>query len=582
MNSRTESSLAAARRLAAVGKPPLWWGAGVIATLVVSAALGTLPPLFTGRIVDALQALNAKLAMQELAAFVAVTLIAGIASFANTYSSTVFREAIARNLRVFMMHKLLRARLGGLEKLTLGEIANRINVDVHELCSRFEYSLFPSLQGICALIATAAVMLALDYRFALISFAAVAFGVLPTKLTTARYTALQRQELKVQDELAGALNESATLSALALLRNARAAARESAAYAGLADRSRHLRLSSSLLSGIAGFATTLVNLAGPIAVLALGAYLLLHHAVSVGTIVTFLMYQARLYGPFAGLSVLPLQLASIGVTAGRVLEIADLEEETSGDRPFVAGDVALSGVSVVRERRTIVNDANVHVPHGARAAIVGASGSGKSTIAMLLLRLHDTAAGTLRIAGHDVRDIDLARLREAVAVVAQDPLIFDTTLLENLTYTNPLATRSAIDRAVRLCRLDEVVARLPEGLDARLGQRGFRLSGGERQRICLARALLQDPEILVLDEALTGVDVETEARIVADLRDELHGKTLIVITHRLASIEEFDPIVVVEEGEITVQGTHAEACAASQWYRVASQASRFSEQAAYA
>ncbi|HTX59878.1 MAG TPA: ABC transporter ATP-binding protein [Verrucomicrobiae bacterium] len=567
MMQSPKTPLAALRRVVAVSKPPPWWLAGAAGALLLSTALGTLPPLFVGKIVDALQAADGAGAMRELALYTAVTIAAGLCSFGESYATTALREAMARTLRVRLMGKLMRARLDRLERLTLGEIANRVNVDVNELCARFEYSLFPSIEGVCLVIATSATMLAIDYRFALASFAAVTLAVLPAKLTAARYTELQRSQMKVGDELAGTVTESATLSALALLRNARAAAREVARFAALADRSKQLRLAAAALGGATSLATTFANLAGPIAVLSLGIYLLVRHETGVGTIVTFLMYQARLYSPVSGLSVIPLQLATIGISAGRVLEIDDLEEERSGERRFLGGPIELCNVHVARGSRSVLSDAALHIPLGARAAIVGESGSGKSTIAALLLRLHDPTLGRLLVGTADLRDVALDELRSAVAVVAQDPLIFDASLIENLTYTNPSASDAAVERAISLCRLDEVIERLPEGLQTRLGQRGCRLSGGERQRICLARAVVQDPEILVLDEALTGVDVATEMRIVDELGVALGGRTLVVITHRLASIRSFDPIVVVESGRIAASGPHRRVCAESAWYR---------------
>ena len=568
-SSREPHKTGTLSRLLAVAAPPFGWIAGAIAAQIVVALLGALPPLLTGRIVDALQTHDAGKALRDLFWLSGATVAAGAATFFSTYASAVLRESIARSLRVGLMRKLLRARIDRLERLTLGQVANRVNADIADLCARVEYSAFPALQGLFAVAAMAVTMLWLDARFALISLIAVALAVAPAKLVVRHYAELQESDARIHDELADRLSESTSLSAMALLRNVRAAGRELANYGVLVDRARATRLKSAMLNALSGLATTLLSLAGPIAVLSTGAYLLLHHSVSVGTIVTFLMYQARLYAPFAGLTLIPLQIAGIRVTTDRVLEIADLEEERSGNLPFVAGDLCVGGVCVDRGQRRIVNGAALRIPRGARAAIVGASGSGKSTLAVLLLRLHDPSAGFVTIGGRDIRDIALPKLRDAVAVVAQDPLLFDTTLRENLTFINPSATSAELDRALRVCRLERVVERLPLGLETPAGQRGFRFSGGERQRICIARALLAKPEVLVLDEALTGVDLETEARIVADIANELSDRTLVVITHRLPSIKSFDPIVVVEEGCVSAQGSHADVLAASPWYRSA-------------
>ena len=529
-------------------------------------ASSTLPPLFTGRIIDGLQNLHISAATLQLGFYVLVTIAAGAIGFGSNYASCIFRETLARNLRVTLMEKLQRAHLEAATALTLGEIANRLSGDIDTLCVKLEFALFPTLQGLCALVATAGMMLVLDLRLALVAFGVVLLGIIPMKLATPRLVELQKRGAKNEDDLLGTVNETANLSALALLKNVLAAKRELDRYRALAERAFGIKISQTLVGGSAGFLAMLVNVAGPAAILGTGMYLLLRHEISVGLIVAFLLYQSRLYSPFAGLTVLPMQIANIGVLAGRLLEIVDLREEESGSQPFRAGPICLSDIEVRRERRAIVEGFSLSIPRGTHAAIVGPSGAGKSTIASLLLRLHDPYGGSVSISGCDLRDIRLNELRACVALVSQEPLIFDTTLLENLTYTNPQAGADAVREAIGLCRLTEVVQRLPEGLQTRLGQRGFRLSGGERQRICLARAVIQDAQILLLDEALTGVDVEMESRIFMDLRDRFESKTLLVITHRLASIVDFDEIAVMDNGSLRAHGTHADVRSACEWY----------------
>jgi ABC-type multidrug transport system fused ATPase/permease subunit len=184
-----------------------------------------------------------------------------------------------------------------------------------------------------------------------------------------------------------------------------------------------------------------------------------------------------------------------------------------------------------------------------------------------LSRLYDPDGGSIAIGGVDLRAFSLDSLRSSVSIVAQDSLVFDASFHDNVTFMSPDADAAQIERVLATCRLEDVLARLPDGMDAMLGQRGFRLSGGERQRICLARALLQRPDCLVLDEALTGVDVEMERAILGDLRVLFEGRTLVVVTHRLSSISGFDQIVLFENGTVAAQGTHDEMRRSSEWYR---------------
>jgi ABC-type multidrug transport system fused ATPase/permease subunit len=573
-------ALRAIRSVVAAGRPPVPWAIAAGVSLALVSAIGTLPPILTGRIVDALQHGDARGTMQQLAAFAAITIVTALLGLANTYATGTFRESIARNLRIALMQKLLRAKLGELERLSFGEVANRLSDDLDGLCFKFEYSLFPTISSACLLIATLAAMFAIDRWFAAISCGAAAISVLPARFAASRYAQLQRGEASNHDARAGAVSENATLGALAMLRHPRAAARQLARYAVMVDAARDIRMRGTLLSGVTSVSTTFVNLLGPVAVLSLGAYLMLHHATTVGTIVIFLMYQSRLYAPFSALSTLPLQIAGCGVYSERVLEIADLPEETSGTVPFTDGDLVLDDVTVVKGDRAILKGAGLTIRAGSHVALVGPSGAGKSTLGGLILRLHDPAGGRASIGGRRLDDFDLRTLRESIVVVPQDPLIFDTTLWENLTYLNPEAPMHEVERAIEICALRDVVTRLPERYQARLGQRGFRLSGGERQRVCLARALVAQSRFVIMDEALTGVDVETEARIIRDLRHEYRGRGIVVITHRLHSVVGFDRIVVVEDGRVTAQGTHDEARAASPWYREASETARLSEELA--
>jgi ABC-type multidrug transport system fused ATPase/permease subunit len=571
-------SLRAIRRIIVASRPSIVWAVAAASSLVLASAIGVLPPIFTGRIIDALQRSDANATLRQLAAYAGITILSAILAFGNTYATAAFREGIARNLRVKLMEKVLHARLCALEQLSFGEVANRLSEDLESLCARFEYALFPMLSATCQLAATLVAMFAIDRRFAAISCVAVALSVLPARLIAGRFIDLQRGEASNHDARSGMVAENATLGGLALLRHPRAGQRQLERYAALADGARKLRLGMSLTGGIGGFATTLINLVGPIAVLALGAFLLLNHGTTVGTIVMFLLYQSRLYGPFSALSNLPLQVASCGIFAKRVLEIVDLEEESSGDVPFVDGDLVIDDVSVVRSDRTIVRGADVSIRAGSHVGFVGPSGAGKSTIGALMLRLHDTAGGSVRIGTRELREFDLRSLRDSVVAVPQDPLVFDASLWENLTYLNPSAGADEVARAVEICCLDEVVARLPERFDARLGQRGFRLSGGERQRVCVARALIAAPRTLILDEALTGVDVETETRIMRGILGAFRDRTVIVITHRLHAVVDLESIVVVEDGRVTAQGNHDEVTAASAWYREASEAARMSKE----
>jgi ATP-binding cassette, subfamily B, bacterial len=574
-STRFRESLRAVRCALGRSKPPPLLVAASAAAFLAVAALGVLPPLYTANIVDALQRRDLAVAFHALGAYLAVTIGYALAQFASSYATSWLRESLVVNLRVALMEKLRSASLQELSKLTLGEIANRIATDIESLTGQLEFCVVPVVQGVVSIVATAAVMLTQNVELSLVSFAIVGLVVVPIRLVTPRLSAQQRRISAMRDDLCGTINETANLSALALLRNRSAARREGARLLDLVTRMRALKLKQTVTGEWAALATTALNLLGPTAILGVGALQLMQHRLdSLGTIIAFLMFYGRLAAPFSSLSGVPLQVAAIGVVAQRLMDIFDLADEASGSAPFAHDAIEFRGVRVERGERVLLSGVDLHVAPGMHAAIVGPSGSGKSTLATLIPRLYDVSAGEVSIGREAIADLDLATLREGVAFVAQDPLIFDATLHENLTYTRPDASPDDVAEAISLAGLDGVVGRLSEGLQTRLGQRGFRLSGGERQRICVARALVQRPDVLILDEALTGLDLEHELHVLRGIRAFMKGRTLLLITHRIASVADFDRIFIVEKGRIRASGSHERLREIDPWYRASAQTPR--------
>src|SRR5690606_13212054 len=303
-------------------------------------------------------------------------------------------------------------------------------------------------------------------------------------------------------------------------------------------------------------------------------------------------YLNRLYGPLTALSNVQVDVMTTLVSFERVLEVLDLEPaivDAPDAAPLPGGPLgveldgvrfryptarevslaSLEGVARLDEHEEnddVLHDVSLSVAPGRMLALVGPSGAGKSTIAGLVSRLYDATDGAVRIGGHDVRDVTLASVRDAVGVVAQDPHLFHDTLRANLTYARPDATDAEIEAALRAAQVGDVVAALPDGLDTVVGDRGHRLSGGEKQRIAIARLLLKDPTIVVLDEATAHLDARSEAAVQDALDVAMAGRTSIVIAHRLATVLAADEIAVVDGGRIVERGTHADLVAAGGLY----------------
>lgn len=557
------------RRLLALGRAPAWTYLAVPAATLLGAALSVLPPRFTGEIIDALGRRRQHDAMFALALYVATTILATLVSLGGGQASRLQRDSMGRNLRLALFARLNRAPFDALSNLSLGEVTNRILGDVQTLSGALEFSVLPAAASICTLVAT---VCAMAQESAYLAAIAVLFALLtfvPQVLFRKRFETLQNERARANDVLYGVVGSTTTLASLVTLR------------CGPAFRSVMKRVSDAtgallrndLEQGVVASEMSLISAVlgaiGPTAVLAIGAYLATHGRITTGTIVTLLIYQSRMLAPFASIAQIPVALTSLGVVTRRLLEIEDLPQERDGSHEFAAGEICWSGVCVKRESRTVLDNVNLTLAPGEHVAVVGLSGAGKSTLGSTILRFTEPCRGTISIGGRDIREFSLESLRSAACIAEQHVQIFDGTLLENITLKCSSSDAADIERALTLSHLNALVEQMPDGLLTNVGPRGVRLSGGEQQRICLARALMQKPDILILDEALTGVDAEMEAAIIEGLRREFRGRALLVVTHRLNTVARFDKIVVMSAGTVVAQGAHEALQTANAWYNTA-------------
>jgi ATP-binding cassette, subfamily B, bacterial len=333
------------------------------------------------------------------------------------------------------------------------------------------------------------------------------------------------------------------------------------------------------------FITALLLMASVASALAYGwgGVLVVRHALDLGTVVALVSYLARLFAPLIGLSNIQVSVMTALVSFERVFEVLDLEpliRNKPGAVPIPAGPAGISfdhvgfrypsaaemslaslesiAIPDKRPPKVVLHDVTFTVAPGQLVALVGPSGGGKTTITHLLPRLYDVQEGSIRIQGIDVRDATLESLRERIGLVTQDAHLFHDTIRNNLGYAKPEATEEQLKDALRSAQILELVESLPDGLDTVVGERGYRFSGGEKQRLAIARLLLKDPDIVILDEATAHLDSNSEGAIQEALERALTGRTSIVIAHRLSTILKADQILFVQNGSIVERGTHAE------------------------
>ncbi len=321
-----------------------------------------------------------------------------------------------------------------------------------------------------------------------------------------------------------------------------------------------------------GAVKNLLALAARLAALGVGGYLVIRGQITVGTLIAFQGYVTGLFGPVQGLTNIYQTLRTASVSLDTIFSILDARDELA-DAPDakrvrgLRGDVVFDRVSFSYGGGPRVLDGiDLHIRPGEVVALVGPSGAGKSTLAALLQRLYDPSSGEIRIDGVDIRQIEQRSLRRHIGVVLQDAVLFNDTVLNNIAYGRPGASRAEIEAAAKAANAHEFIERLPDGYDTVVGERGGLLSGGERQRIAIARALLKDPPILVLDEATSALDAESEALVQEALARLVRGRTTLVIAHRLSTVIDADRIVVLNSGRIVESGMHAELLAQGGYY----------------
>ena len=529
-------------------------------------------PYLTGRVIDDVLNGGDRSALVPLVwAVVGIVLLRAVLNIVRRIVSGRISLGVEFDLRGVLFAHLQRMSLSYFDRMPVGQLMSRATSDLQTVRFFLGYGLIFIFMQAFTLIIVTGLMLWLNWSLALL-----ALLVGPALLVVAwRYSRRSNPILIDVQQRVGEVSELAEESAVGI-RVIKAFGREDdrTEHFGLTarrafDRSMDAARLAAWYQPLMGFLPTL----GLCVVLAYGGIQAIDGDMSLGEFVTFFLYLSMLMAPFRSLGVLVGQAQRAVAGGTRLFEVLDSVpevREADAARPLPAGpgEVRLEGVSFAYPGGPPVLDGiDLDVPGGRTIAIIGPTGSGKTTLTQLIPRFYDVDAGSVRVDGVDVRDLRLNDLRRAVGVVPQNPFLFSTSVRENIAYGRPEATDDEVRAAARMAQAEGFIDSLPDGFETMVGERGFTLSGGQRQRIALARALITDPRVLILDEATASVDASTEREIQAALRAVMEGRTTIVIAHRLSTLFLADELVVLEEGRVVARGTHAELHETSDLYR---------------
>jgi len=580
------------RRVGSYARPYAGMIAVFLVLVVISAQLVVAAPLLFQRIVDdGILAGDAGL-VTGLALLVALIAIvdAGLSLVERWYSARI-GEGLIYDLRTQVFSHVQRQPIGFFTRAQTGALVSRLNSDVIGAQQAFTGTLAGVVSNGISVVVIVIAMLALSWQVTIGALLLLPLFLVPARWVGRRLAALTREQMGLNAEMSGMMTERFNVAGALLVKLFGRPADEAEGFSSRAGRVRDIGVTIALQNRAFFVALTLVTSLATALVYGVGGNLVVSGALTLGTLLALVALLARLYGPLTALSNVRIDVMTALVSFERVFEVLDLQplvDERPDARalPPDAADITFDAVSfrypsaaevslaslesIATVERPVLgltlDDVSFRVAPGEMVALVGPSGAGKTTITALVSRLYDPTSGAVRIGGHDLRDVTLASLSEAIGVVTQDAHMFHDTIGGNLRYARPDATDDELWTALRGAQIDRLVASLPDGLDTVVGDRGYRLSGGEKQRLAIARLMLKAPRVVILDEATAHLDSESEVAVQRALDTALQGRTSLVIAHRLSTVRNADSILVVDSGRIVERGTHAELLSAGGVY----------------
>ncbi|HEX8510312.1 MAG TPA: ABC transporter ATP-binding protein [Propionibacteriaceae bacterium] len=554
-----------------------------VALVVVSAALAVAPPLLFKTIIDdGVLKGDRRLVIWLAAAVAGLAVAEAVIALVQRWCSAKIGEGLIFDLRTRVFDHVLQMPIAFFTRTQTGKLVSRLNSDVIGAQQAFTSTLSTVLSNVISVVLVLAAMLLLSWPLTLAALVMLPVFLIPAKVVGRKLAELTRQQMQLNGDMSASMTERFGVSGALLVKLFGRLPDEHDLFAERAGAVRDVSVRIAMngrffitsLGLVAALATALVY--------GVGGVFAIDGSLTVGTLTALSGLLVRLYGPLTQLTNLRIDVMNALVSFDRVFEVLDLapkiadapDAQPVGRQPSIefdhvgfrypgAADVSLASLESVatldsRANNAVLHDISFRVSPGQTVALVGPSGGGKTTMTHLIARLYDVTEGAVRISGLDVRQLQLASLRDAVGYVTQDAHMFHDTIAANLRYASPGASEEAMLAALSAAQIGDLVQSLPDGLDTVVGERGYRLSGGERQRLAIARLLLKAPPIVVLDEATAHLDSESEAAVQRALDTAMEGRTSLVIAHRLSTVRGADLIVVVDHGRIVQRGRHSE------------------------
>jgi ATP-binding cassette, subfamily B, bacterial len=539
---------------------------GVVSALIVfSAAVGVVSPFLLREVLDvAIPEENVGLLTALVAGMVVIPIVTGILGVWQTLLSNQVGQSVMHDLRTQVYRHLQRLSLAFFTRTRTGEVQSRIANDIGGIETVVTSTATSVLSNVTTVLATIVAMLLLDWRLAAFALALLPLFVWLTKRVGAQRKKVTAERQASLADVSSIVQESLSVSGILLGKTMGRTDDLAERFAGESKRLADLEVRSRMTGRWMMASIQMTFAVMPALVYWFAGFSISRGSdtITIGTLVAFTTLQTRLFFPIGSLLGVQLEVQSSLALFDRIFEYLDHEIDiVEGERTLTRsrGEVALDSVWFrYDDAAWTLQDVSFAVPPGTKTALVGETGSGKTTCAYLVARLYDATRGTVSIDGVDVRELTFESLADTVGVVSQETYLFHASVRENLRFARPSATDDDIEAAARAAQIHELIATLPDGYDTMVGERGYRFSGGEKQRMAIARTILRNPPVLVLDEATSSLDTQTERLVQEALERLSEGRTTIAIAHRLSTVRDADQIVVLDRGRVVELGTYDE------------------------